>query len=218
MALKLVTPPVGTPVSLEELKSILGIEGTSRDAALTMLLRSATARLDGKDGILGRALLPQTWDLFLDEFPCGAIEVPLAPLVSVASITVAGQAQDLAGFIIDTNSEPGRIVPATAWPYVTKAPNAIRIRFTAGYLGEENNSPPGPNGVPDPIKEVIASLASAQYWSQSRDPSVKRVELPDIQTTDYWVGSFTGNAGGSSDAWPAGSLEKLAPYRMFWFA
>jgi len=44
----------------------------------------------------------------------------------------------LGDFLVDTNSEPGRIFPNVNrnnyfWPYTQRVPNAVRIYFTAGY-------------------------------------------------------------------------------------
>ena len=41
---------------------------------------------------MGRALLTQTWDMYLDEFPCaGEIIIPLSPLQSVTSVSYVDQ-------------------------------------------------------------------------------------------------------------------------------
>ncbi|RAP39570.1 hypothetical protein BYZ73_19900 [Rhodovulum viride] len=57
----LVTPPVRPVVSLEDAKTHLQIDHDEQDAMIEGLVLAATAHLDGWRGVLGRAILPQTW-------------------------------------------------------------------------------------------------------------------------------------------------------------
>jgi hypothetical protein len=80
MNLRLITPPAVLPVSLAELKDAAGIDAgdTTRDAHLAGCLRAATNRLDGAEGLLGKALISQEWQLLLPSYPChdGRIDLP----------------------------------------------------------------------------------------------------------------------------------------------
>jgi uncharacterized phiE125 gp8 family phage protein len=69
----LVTPPVAAPVSLAEAKAHLRVDFDDEDALISGLIDAATQHLDGWSGVLGRALMPQTWEMSLDRFPAGAI-------------------------------------------------------------------------------------------------------------------------------------------------
>jgi uncharacterized phiE125 gp8 family phage protein len=144
----LVNPPAGEPVTLGETKSYLRITGTQDDDTLSGLITAARQSFDGRDAWFRRALLTQTWDYFLPDFPieCDAddwlagIRVPLPPLQSVTTVKYLdpnGALQTLAGseYVIDTNAQPGRIVPAFGkfWPATQGMPNSVQIRFVAGY-------------------------------------------------------------------------------------
>lgn len=55
------TAPVSTPVDLADLKAHLRVDHDDDDATLAALMASAVAHLDGWTGVLGRAIMPQTW-------------------------------------------------------------------------------------------------------------------------------------------------------------
>jgi uncharacterized phiE125 gp8 family phage protein len=78
MSLHLITAPLAYPVSLQETKSFLRVDAADEDATILSLIASATAYLDGADGIMGRALVEQTWELRDCEFG-EWIAVPLPP-------------------------------------------------------------------------------------------------------------------------------------------
>lgn len=87
-----------------------------------------------------RALITQTWKLYLKRFPA-EIELPRAPLASVTAIAyydTAGDEQTVAAsvYTVDTDSTPGRIylAPDATWPTdVDDREKAITITFVAGF-------------------------------------------------------------------------------------
>src|SRR5262245_61367182 len=95
MALRLLTPPDTPPVSLDEAKAHLRVDHTDDDNYITALIAAATTYLDGWNGVLGRAMITQEWELVLDAFPCGdAIEIPLGPLQDVSRVAYDDSAGD----------------------------------------------------------------------------------------------------------------------------
>lgn len=139
MALQLITPPAAEPVTLAEAKMHLRDVAGAEDALVTNWIVAARQHLDGKDGILGRALMPQTWELVMDAFPCGRISVPLPPLQSVTSVSyydTDGVLQVLPDtqYWVGLAREPGIIQHIhSQWPQTKGRPEAVRIRFVAGY-------------------------------------------------------------------------------------
>jgi uncharacterized phiE125 gp8 family phage protein len=81
----LVTAPSALPVSLAEVKSALRVDGGDSDADLQRLIKSAVAHYDGWSGILGIALVAQTWR---QDFNCFGQKMMLGlrPVQSVSSI------------------------------------------------------------------------------------------------------------------------------------
>lgn len=174
MSLTRITAPAPA-VSLAEAKLHLRVEHDSEDALIETLIAAATGNLDGKDGILGRALMPQTWRMKLSAFPADDIVLPLPPLISVDSIGYTDSddaAQTFEDFTVDLAD--GTITPDDAWPTGTD----VVVTFTAGYPGEETDSPPGPNGVPAPIKQAILLLVG--HWYANREAVTPQAanELP----------------------------------------
>lgn len=140
MALKLITAPTTTPISLAEVRSHMKIDSAAENVRLERLINAVTGLFDGEYGLLGRALVSQTWDLYLDTFPASEIEIPLPPLISITSVKyddVSGVEQTVssANYYVDTVSQPGWIVPVSSfsWPSTLDAINAVRVRFVAGY-------------------------------------------------------------------------------------
>lgn len=139
MPRKIATPPAEEPVTLDQAKKHCRQDLDVDDDLLTDTIQTAREYLEAQTG---RALMIQEWDLFLDAFPCEReIELPMAPLRSVGSVkyTPEGGSQQTiwAGdYVVDTASEPGRIVLArsASWPSDTLvSANAVVIRFEAGY-------------------------------------------------------------------------------------
>lgn len=176
MALKIVDPPNGYPITLAQAKAHIREDSSDFDSQINAFIAAATQYADGPTGFLGRALLEQTWDLYLDRFPCSkwqgtrrvdAIEIPLPPLIDVAGVFYLDgngdeQEFDASKYTVDTATEPGRVVLKSggSWPTIQEAANAIRIRFDAGYE----------DGVPSQIKAAILILVGDLY--QNRESSV----------------------------------------------
>lgn len=194
MSLILITPPSRYPVTLEETKAHLRVETDDDDAYLDSLIEMATACLDGADGLLGRCLVQQTWELQLPYWPCapmrcdfgtryfpngptGQIEIPLGPLMSVTSVVhvdAAGDDQTIDAdqyIAVPRGWEPGIVQPVYGgtWPTVVYSrPDAIRIRFVAGYASVVNG---GLNGtIPRNIIQCMLKAIGSAY--ENRDQSV----------------------------------------------
>lgn len=161
MALSLVSGPVAEPLSLAEAKLHLRETRDGQNAIITALITAARQQCES---ITRRALISQTWDLYLPAFPAAgqAIEVPLSPLASVESITYVDadgvtQTWDAADYTVDAVTEPGLIVPAysKSYPSVRVIPNAVKVRFIAGYGAAAD--------VPEGIKQAMRMLIGHMY-------------------------------------------------------
>ena len=78
MRLTLVTPPAYEPIDVFEAAQQMRLDPDVVDqdnALIGQLITVATRHLDGRDGLLGRALIKQTWALKLPKFS-SAIEIP----------------------------------------------------------------------------------------------------------------------------------------------
>ena len=164
MALKLITPPATEPISLTEAKLHLRVDGSDEDALISSLI---TAAREYCEAFQNRAYITQVWEITLDAFPRNLMVVPRPPLQSVDSIKYTDSSGtettfDAENYIVDTDSEPGRIALAmnALWPTVTLQPiNGVRVRFTAGY-GDATK-------IPLMVKQAILLLIG--HWYEHRE-------------------------------------------------
>lgn len=163
--LVLYTPPSEEPVSVSEIKTHCRISHDYEDDLIESLGKAARKHIE--DVMLWRQLMPATYKLFFEYFPSQEIVLPMPPLMGISSVKYldsAGvqQTWDAANYIVDTNSEPGRIRPAysVVWPSVGRVqPNAVEIIYTAGYVNAEL--------VPQTYKQAILMLAA--HWYEHRE-------------------------------------------------
>jgi uncharacterized phiE125 gp8 family phage protein len=158
--LTLISPPTISPISRDEAKQFLRVDGTDDDALITTLVDAAVAGLDGERGELGRALLAQTWRLERDCFPRGALELPLPPTISVDAVsyvdtTGAAVTMAPADYVVTGAGSFGfaRITPTSGcWP----AGSSVSVTFRAGF-GETAED------VPADLRAAILSRVALAY-------------------------------------------------------
>lgn len=163
--------PTAPVLTMEAAKGWLRVNFADEDSSIAALIAAATARFDGRDGVLGRCLMPQTWQLRQAGFP-PVITLPLPPTIEVLAIEYIdadGVVQTLtpsAYEVIVGGWRAARITPApgASWP-ATKASHldAVRITFRAGYAPA--GSPPT-SRVPEPIRHAIMMLVAD--WFDAR--------------------------------------------------
>ena len=168
--LRIVTPPSGQVVSLDEAKTQLGVMGSMSDEELASNLAIAEAYFDGAEGYLGRALLTQTWDYTFTGFPyCAEIVIPLPPLVSVTSVTyptVGGVSTvlDPSAYVVSGVGGNGsiRMVGSGGWPVSTgqicRALRGRRGEFGSGAIA----NPKGHRAKDGPVAGAEQSRCHAQ--------------------------------------------------------
>lgn len=167
MWLNLTSAPTETPVSLAEAKTHLRVLHDEDDSYIGALISAATEHIQGRSGIVGRALVTQQWEYRIDAFPeCGRIELPLPPLQAVQSISyidTAGAVQTLSTdvYAVETATLVGqvRLKFGQRWPVTREEEYAVRIAFTAGYGAA--------SAVPVTLKQAMLLLIG--HWYVNRD-------------------------------------------------
>lgn len=175
MALKLVAAASAPLVSLAEAKKHLNVFHDDDDGYIEVLIAVATSHIDGAEGWLGRAFGEQSWELSLDCFPAGEIRLPLPPLQEVTEVAytdVDGVGQTYTGFRefgIGSVGGQGFILPAYGqrWPTARREPEAVRIKFTAGY-----------EAVPPSVAHAIKLLIGTWYEGREDASELKLNEMP----------------------------------------
>jgi uncharacterized phiE125 gp8 family phage protein len=174
-ALRLITPAAPV-VTWGEAAAHLRIDDNTEQALVEGYIAAATQHLDAKYGILaGTTLGVQTWELYLDAFPCGPIKLPLAPVVDVVSVGYADadgvdQVVDPASYVVDNQSYDAWVVPVSgyAWPSTLAAINAVTVRFRAGTTAT----------IPAPVKLAIMELAGHFYENRETVTAASLTEVP----------------------------------------
>lgn len=140
-AYKLITPPAEYPVVLGDLVSVhIKVNETDDEANLiTEFIKTATELVED---YIQRQLMQATWEYQMADF-CkldaqGYLTLWKAPLVSITSVKYFdsdNEEQTLAPseYQVDTTSLPGRIRFNGNIPGVYDRPDAVKIRFVAGY-------------------------------------------------------------------------------------
>lgn len=173
------------------------VNGTKDDALLGALIDSATRMAED---FTARAFITQDWQITFDSLPFETfvipdiprlIELPRPRLQSVLTISVFKEddtevAQTLTDFIIDTNSEPGRIMPKPgfSWPSGLRSIDSVKITYRAGYGAAA--------AVPETIKTAIKMMVSDSF-----------------ENRESWV------VGATVATIPRTAEILLAPYRIF---
>jgi uncharacterized phiE125 gp8 family phage protein len=173
MSTKIIAPPELEPITLEEAKLHLRVDGTDEDVLIGLLIIAAREAAEHETW---RALMTQTLELGLSCWPC-KIYLPHPPVISVTSIKyldLAGilQTLDPEDYIVDDYSEPAKIVPAygKCWPMIRHQPNAILVRYEAGY--------PNITSVPQAIKSWMMLRIGTLYRNREDVAMGQVSELP----------------------------------------
>ena len=165
MMIKLVEPAAAMPVTVEQVKYDLRIDHEHEDAALADYIADAVDYVSGPDGVLGIALMPQTWALSVPR-PLSALRLPVSPALELVEITYfdpegAPQTADLADFSLITSGESSYVMPkqGKSWPSAEDRPDAYTVTFKAGYADID--------AVPAGIKRAIRLIVTHWYLNRS---------------------------------------------------
>lgn len=165
MTLVLRSGPADEPVSLEEAKAYLKVDGSEEDLLISSLIITSRLHLEAA---LGLALITQSFRLVLDRWPkSGAIRIPVRPVQGIDEIRLRDgeggvEVLDPAAYDVDVSSAPARI----AWmagppPQPAKRMNGLEVDLVAGYGAS-------PDDVPAPLRQGLKMLVA--HWYENRDP------------------------------------------------
>jgi uncharacterized phiE125 gp8 family phage protein len=165
--LKRVSAPAKKPVTLTDAKLDCRVDHEFEDTLIESLIAAATDYLDVPNGVIGKALITQTWSLSLP-LPdrLYRIHLPVTPVQSIQSITyydAENQTQSLAveDFYFHGDEDWAYIEPKdhVNWPGVYDRLDAITVTFVAGFG-------PEPEDVPETIRQAIRLLVV--HWFTNR--------------------------------------------------
>jgi uncharacterized phiE125 gp8 family phage protein len=156
------------PVSLDAVKAHLKITDDSENEVVAGFIKKAVDFLESRHAL---SFTDQTFEMRLDSFPCGEIEIPIRPVLSVESVRYrpadAGAEAALATseYEVDTKSFLAAVYPAysKAWPSTLCIRNAVTVTFKAGYGTAAEH-------VPARIKEALLLLIG--HYHQNREATL----------------------------------------------
>ncbi|MFV1535216.1 head-tail connector protein [Phaeobacter sp. JH20_36] len=164
----LITPPAQSPVTLDEVKAQAIVDFADDDDLLTGLRDAAVAHLDGFRGILGRAMVSQTWQV---QQAAWSREICLpVPDVSAVAISYA----DAGGAEQSVTADDIAVLPIASGTLVSLAdsfdlptlessnPAPIAVQFTCGFGAAVD--------VPANLKLAVKALAATWYENRTAQP------------------------------------------------
>lgn len=176
-------------ITLGEAKAQCRVDHNDEDTLIAQLVSAAITYLDGYSGVLGRAVVTQTWKVETDEFCDDEIRLPLGDLISVTSVkyyNVSNSQTTLAtsvyGAYTDDRGPYLELKFNQTWPDVYDREDAVEIIWQAGYGAA--------TAVPAAIKQ--AALLMVGHWYKNRE-AVTEGALTEV---------------------PLAASALIAPYRM----
>lgn len=139
--------PDGMPLTVAQARAQAEYDSDHRDDLIADYIAAAVDLIDGPTGILGRAIVTQTWRLELDRWPACLI-VPVEPVqsISVSYLDAAGAEIDLdasAHYLRQSTTSAPELHWAEGWsaPVLSAAaPYPVRMDIVAGF-GDAGNCP-----------------------------------------------------------------------------
>lgn len=171
----LVAAPTSQPLNRTDVKQHSNIDHAQDDTLIDSYIQAATSYLDGRDGILGRALITQTWARTLSCFP-DRIRLPLGPVASITSIKYYDPddvEQTLASSVYELRRDDvgayAQLAWNQQWPNYTPRPDGITVTWVAGSSA---------SALPRALRHAMLMLIG--HWYENREAVVIGVTAMDV--------------------------------------
>ena len=161
----LVTPPADLPVGIFECKQHAIVDHDEDDGLVDAYIGAATSYLDGFRGVLGRAIVTQTWKVELAAFQ----RTILLPVPDVQSVTItysddSGASQTWGDYRLSPVASGVDVQMAGDLPATAPENHApVSVEFTCGFGG--------PDDVPWAIKVAIMQMVAHLYNNREGAPA-----------------------------------------------
>lgn len=185
----LVTPPATRVVSLSEAKAHLRVDSSDEDAPIGIYLDAAVAHLDGRAGLLGRAMVNQTWRLDTYGPVASRIPIDMPNVSSVSSVKYLTGGLEAtwssAEYRLGSDGQKFFIEPKDgySWPAADDQEDAFRVAFIAGY-GDATAVPPA-------LKAAILLIAGDLYeHRETVAVGAAAASIPTSATVDRLINPY----------------------------
>ena len=163
------TAPASALISTADAKAHCRVDHDDDDTFIDGLVSAAQRVLDGPQGMVGKALVTQSWTLTRERLMGrDRLQIPVMPFGSVTTLryydadNVEQTANVANDYTVFGNEDYGYIEPVTAWPAMYDRPDALELVFVAGYGGL--------SAVPANI--IHAAKMMVGHWYENREAVV----------------------------------------------
>jgi len=162
MLLQRTVDPSIEPVTLEEAKLHLRVDGTEEDSLISILIQLGREYVET---YTGRPLITQSWKMILDGFysPMQLYKLPIQEVVSVTYADTAGDVQTLSTDIYKTvftdYDSYIEVKDGQSFPETLSESAVVEINTTAGYGLTADTVPAG-------LKNAILLLVGSYYQNR----------------------------------------------------
>ena len=146
MHLKLITPPTVEPVTVEETKLHLRLDGNEEDNLISALIKAARQKAEE---YTRRAFITQTWEVAVDSVT-STLCLPRPPVQTIEAVTLDGQAVAPENYGLAVN------LFYTKNPLYAVYPGGLVIRYVSGYGSTAED-------IPQAIRQAILMLVAHLY-------------------------------------------------------
>lgn len=181
-SLRVITEPVVEQITLDQARLHLRLDSYGSPPEHmddSWITASIPAAREWCEFYSGRSLASQVIELALPRFPHAwssypndEIHLPMGPIAGVQSVVYldeagAEQTLDPAAYAVDVSQDVGYVYPIinTSWPMTMSRPNAIRVRFNAGYTSPDES----PDDMPLPKRYRSAMLLVLGHLYENRE-------------------------------------------------
>ena len=166
-----VTSPTNLPITLKEVRDYAIVDLGTDDAVVERLVKAAVGYLDGPNGVLGRAVMPQ---VVVQKLPClNGMTLPYGPLLGAPTVTYLdadGAEQAFTDFYTLKRANSDEIRLNGAAPTTLVREDAVTVTYQAGWTGIGD--------VPESLKQVIAMMVAT--WYDMRHTQVQGSYMPTL--------------------------------------
>lgn len=229
--MRIITHPTVEPVTLAEVRAQIGITDATDTASDAIIKRRITEARQYAEEYMHRAIVIQTQEIRLDDFPRGymedSIKLPFPDLLSIASIKYIdsdGVEQTISSsdYVVDTHNFIGSVRPAygTSWPSPRNEPDAVRVRYACGYTSSALAAAKTITGATNASPGVFTSAGHGFADGDIIEMQTTGMTVPDglpyrvyAKTTDtFQLANLANDAGLSTTSWgtfATGTAQKV---------
>ena len=177
---KLVTGPSSEPITLAEAKLYLRVDDSTEDALITAIITAARRKFENDTY---HYLMPQTWELYLNQNEINAEQISInkSDIPAISSVKYYDQSHTHPTLSANDyhTAIQGRpySIQLTTVPQVYNRLEAMVIRFTLGYTNAA--------AVPEDIKTAIKTLIGTLY--ENRQTIVTGTQVNEVPDTYKFI-------------------------------